>query len=300
MCHAAKLSMVRCCLVALAVTITTGIVAEGADKSKPGLIALDVVIVELSGKVQAGKLQQGDATGDEISKRIAELEKQGKLTSISRFHLSTLENQKALIQIGERVPVTTGVQRFSSRASGGNTGRSVSYQDTGSIVSATARIESDDRIVVELNIEQSRLKKSDLAPEGGDKKVAVFDPPKTSTLTVQSTVILRNGKAMLLGGRRRFVGASGSHTMILVSGRILQASSSAKAEGAAGKPQQLRIFHLKNTAVKEVSLLVKKLIPSGNYIAEADERSNTLLVKATKDHMSAIETLINELDRSKK
>jgi type II secretory pathway component GspD/PulD (secretin) len=118
------------------------------------------------------------------------LDTDDSIRQVRKVRLSSLENNLAQVQLGEQRPVVSG-------ESFGRSGiRTSMYQQEqlGTIVTMTARIDDDDRIVVELTFEMSRLEESMAGTESADVPV----PPAKQTVTLQTTISVPAGEPVLI------------------------------------------------------------------------------------------------------
>lgn len=118
------------------------------------------------------------------------LDTDDSIRQVRKVRLTSLENNLAQVQLGEQRPVVSG-QSF------GRSGiRTNMYQQEqfGTIVTMTARIGDDDRIVAELTFEMSRLEVSMETTESADAAV----PPAKQTVTLQTTISLPVGEPVLI------------------------------------------------------------------------------------------------------
>jgi len=142
-------------------------------------------LLELSGDTNKDDLPEFSGSAAQIAARIRDLKKQGKIASLTEIKVSSLENNPATFQIGERVGVVTSTS--SSRP--GYTQRSVRFEQTGQLLRVTARVAGEE-IVAEVDFEKSSLK-----PQKGEKELA----RGSDTFTVKSTVRLKPGQTVNLG-----------------------------------------------------------------------------------------------------
>lgn len=176
-------------------------------------VSIEVLIVQLSDTGTAGA--NAPAPTREL---ILELEKQGKITSLSRLQLNTLDQQAATVQFGERVGVVTGRTTFPGGANAGPSGRvasSIQFQEVGTLVEATPQVEGEGAILLMLKIEQTRL---NAAPEGEKNDPAAFIPPKTSITQCKTTLRVPTGKWVATGGQRGE--SEPTQTWILVTAKV--------------------------------------------------------------------------------
>ncbi len=179
-------------------------------------VSMEVLIVQLSDTGTAGA--NAPAPTREL---ILELEKQGKITSLTRLQLNTLDQQAATVQFGERVGVVTGRTAVSGGAApsgtgpGGRFASSIQFQEVGTLVESTPQVESDGAILLMLKIEQTRL---NAAPEGEKNDPAAFIPPKTSITQCKTTLRVPMGKWVATGGQRGE--GEPTQTWILVTAKV--------------------------------------------------------------------------------
>jgi type II secretory pathway component GspD/PulD (secretin) len=142
----------------------------------------------------AGSITQEIVRGD-LDQALADLEAQGELRIVARPELLVSDNQSAFLQLGQRVPRVTG----TSVSNRGMT-NSVSMENVGTILGVTGRVSDDQIITLEIDVEASYL-----GPEEEGTPVATTDQqvvrtPTIHTCSVQTTVALKNGQTVLIGG----------------------------------------------------------------------------------------------------
>jgi general secretion pathway protein D len=144
---------------------------------------------------------------------ISALESHTKVRIVSSPQLTVVDRQTASIQVGDQVPVITkSVQNSSS----GDTviANDVTFRDTGVILKVTPQIRGSGQ--VELNIEQevSRVVAT---------TSSAIDSPTISQRKVASTVLVPDGRAIVLGGlmtsseEETDAGLPGTHGTLLES-----------------------------------------------------------------------------------
>src|SRR6476619_1307990 len=100
----------RCRLLCLCLALTLPIwswrtsLAQD-EKAKPDrvMVAIDVLIADV-----VGEKDDADRSDKAVIERIQSLEKQNKLSRQTRVRLTTLNEQVAMTQFGERAPFATG------------------------------------------------------------------------------------------------------------------------------------------------------------------------------------------------
>lgn len=170
----------------------------------------------------------------EVMRKIRELEAAGRIYVANRMELTVVDNQNAMLQVGERVAVVTG--QMSSR--GGSPVNSYTNHDVGTMISVTTRVSDDDAITMQLAFEKSEI----VEAEKKDDEAAAFAPSSTSTLVQQTTVVLRNGHSTLAATLvARSPGADHEEAYLVVGATLLEAN-------AFGKPITFRSFSQRDTA----------------------------------------------------
>ncbi|HEY7550101.1 MAG TPA: type II secretion system secretin GspD [Hyphomicrobiaceae bacterium] len=109
---------------------------------------------------------------------------------ISSPSLTVMDNSTAVLQIGDQVPITT------ASAIGIVTGNapivnSVSYKDTGVILSITPRINSSGRVLLEIEQEVSSV---------ATTTSSTIDSPTIKQRRIKTSVFVKDGDALALGG----------------------------------------------------------------------------------------------------
>lgn len=120
------------------------------------------------------------------------LDSYGSTRVISNPHLSALDNQKATIKVGDRIPINQ--QTFVGGSTTGTVTNAVTttsqYIDTGVLVQVTPHINSGGLVTLEVNAEVSNP---------GNPAVA-GDAPPISTRSVQTLLAVPSGQTMVMGG----------------------------------------------------------------------------------------------------
>ncbi len=187
--------------------------ARSSEPTKTGeMIDVEVVLVEWNQAVNPAESLSG--SGKAVAERIAALEKAGKLTVNKRFRMTAYENLQSMIQLGERRARVTSMQV----AAGGRTMNQVQFENVGMLLSVQPTI-IDEKIAMQINFEQSAPKKRDDAPVIGEnadgEKVR---SESMGTLTVQTTVSLKSGDTVVVGG----VSEGATQQILLVTARVVK------------------------------------------------------------------------------
>jgi type II secretory pathway component GspD/PulD (secretin) len=271
--------------------------AAADDAAAGHAVEIEVVIAEAAG---AGK---PEAAGTAFSaEQIRDLEKQGKLDALARVRVSTIEKRPGSVQFGENVPVATS--RSFSRGFGGGADReaqapaAVSYtmQQVGTMVEAIPEIQADGSVIVQLQVERTRLERQPSAD--GEAAARSVVPPRSLTMSVRSSVHVPVGKTVVFEANQGSAKES-RQTWVLVSANVLAGPAAAGGGAAAAQPE-IKIFSLKNASAKELAQVVSTVIRGQAPLnIGVDERTNTLVLSGTRDDLAIVEAILVRLDEDK-
>jgi type II secretory pathway component GspD/PulD (secretin) len=230
-------------------------------------------------------------SGEMTAAKIMELEKQGKLDSLTRVKLSVVENVPGMVQYGDTVSIVTGrVEGFPGRGQQS----AFSRQNVGTMVSATARVEADGSIIIELNAERSGLVKPKPAAEGD----AQAEPPKISQLTSRTTVRVASGKPVIVGGQQSATGNESVHSYMVLTASVAGGAKAAAAPRAdARQVAVIKVFTLVHARASDVIKAIRPILEGQPIVLAADERTNSVIAHATDEHLEIAAALIQRLDQ---
>jgi general secretion pathway protein D len=109
---------------------------------------------------------------------------------VSSPSLTVMDNSTAMLQIGDQVPITTQ-SAASVLTPGAPIVNSVSYKDTGVILTITPRINESGRVLLEIEQEVSSV---------ATTTSSTIDSPTIKQRRVKTSVVVNNGEALTLGG----------------------------------------------------------------------------------------------------
>ena len=109
---------------------------------------------------------------------------------ISSPSLTVADNRTAVLQVGDQVPITTQ-SAVSVLTPGAPVVNSVSYKDTGVILSITPRINESGRVMLEIEQEVSTV---------SETTSSSINSPTISQRRVKTSVVVNDGEAFALGG----------------------------------------------------------------------------------------------------
>lgn len=160
---------------------------EGDDEPPRHSVRVEVLLVSSDGSLDQEDRQRLSGKTSEVMSSLRKLVADEKAMIVNHAELTTLEEQSAMLQIGETVAVRSGAMR-------GPTGRSTnSYTNMsiGTLIKVMTKV-VDDHVIVEFDFSKSDLDRV----EGDDESDR---PEGTSQLTYQSTLRVKNGEAQLSG-----------------------------------------------------------------------------------------------------
>ena len=103
----------------------------------------------------------------------------------------TIENVKAKIQVGDRVPTITQTQSVPSSTSATGIISSVQYTETGVLLSVTPRVNAGGQVTMEISQEVS---------QATENTVSGIDSPIIQKRSAESTVTVKSGETIILAG----------------------------------------------------------------------------------------------------
>jgi general secretion pathway protein D len=109
---------------------------------------------------------------------------------ISSPSLTVMDNKTAILQVGDEVPITTQ-SAVSVLTTGAPIVNSITYKDTGVILSITPRINESGRVLLDLEQEVSTVENTTSSG---------IDSPTISERRVRTSVVVNSGEPLALGG----------------------------------------------------------------------------------------------------
>nr|WP_315766702.1 MULTISPECIES: type II secretion system secretin GspD [unclassified Bradyrhizobium] len=109
---------------------------------------------------------------------------------VSSPSLTVMDNKTAVLQIGDQVPITTQSATSTLTANAAIV-NSVSYKDTGVILSITPRINESGRVLLDIEQEVSSV---------ANTTTSNIDSPTIRQRKIKTTVVVNDNDALVLGG----------------------------------------------------------------------------------------------------
>ena len=183
----------------------------------PRSVEVEVTLAELPRKDGA------DLTPDELAK-VADLTKAG---GGQRIRLTAVEGQPVTSTTGGSRPVVTGTAVGGFGPPDGGRGglggpgvrRAISYQSVGTMVQLTARVGSNGAVVLDLGVQDSKVRPPDAADEAGAGAAAVDSLSLTTKLTVPA------GKPVVARLVRTDGRVGATVAVVVVTAKVVEASS---------------------------------------------------------------------------
>ncbi|MDZ7595560.1 MAG: type II secretion system secretin GspD [Thiobacillus sp.] len=114
-----------------------------------------------------------------------------RLKIISSPHITVADNQKAKIQVGDRVPTISQTQTVASTTTATGIISSIQYTETGVMLSVTPRVNAGGQVTMEINQEVSNATPT---------TTSGIDSPTIQKRTAESTVTVKSGETIILAG----------------------------------------------------------------------------------------------------
>lgn len=165
----------------------------------PAMVSIQVLIAEVTlddGLVESGGALFGRMSGEDVESLIAELKKHGQFKMLARPAVTTLDNQSAFVQVGQREPrITATAMTPRGKAN------SVTLEDTGLTLGVTPRINADGLVTMEIDVDESHLGPAEegtvISSLPGGEEVRA---PQVQSSKLQTTVSAASGQTVVLGG----------------------------------------------------------------------------------------------------
>ena len=135
------------------------------------------------GIIKFGRSHEGYPFEFYYGAKINALVTDGKAKILSRPNVTTIQGREAVINVGSSVPVPT-IQTTNSTVT-----NSIEYRDAGIILRYTPRINADGTITAKIHTEVST-----------PQYVADMQAYRFNTRSAETTVTVRNGEPMIIGG----------------------------------------------------------------------------------------------------
>lgn len=136
------------------------------------------------------------ASSNSVSALLRALQESRRLEVLSRPQITALDNQEAIIRVGQRVPrvQSTNITQFGQQ-------NSVVYEDVGIILQVQPRVSPDGMVVMEIQAEKSKVgSEAEGIPIFTGLDGSVVRAPRIDQITAYSTVAAASGQTIVLSG----------------------------------------------------------------------------------------------------
>lgn len=136
------------------------------------------------------------ASSNSVSTLLRALQESRRLEVLSRPQITALDNQEAIIQVGQRVPrvQSTNITQFGQQ-------NSVVYENVGIILQVRPRVSPDGMVVMEIQAEKSQVgSEAEGIPIFTGLDGSVVRAPRIDQITAYSTVAAASGQTIVLSG----------------------------------------------------------------------------------------------------
>ncbi|HWP46907.1 MAG TPA: type II secretion system secretin GspD [Candidatus Limnocylindrales bacterium] len=130
-----------------------------------------------------------------LAAQLRTLATENRVKVLSNPHILVRNNEKATIQVGEEIPILSGVSTVPTTGAEGTVTNqfinSVQYRDIGIILRVTPRINKEGAVVLDIEQEVSNVQSASF----GDTRSPSFGKRNSST-----SVVAQNGQTLIIGG----------------------------------------------------------------------------------------------------
>ncbi|MEM6406110.1 MAG: type II secretion system secretin GspD [Pseudomonadota bacterium] len=202
-------------------------------------------------------------SGDVVKAMLNALATESQLSIVASPTLLVLNNQEALIQVGDEVPVST--QQQQATATDANIINSIEYRQTGVMLKVKPRINAGGLVILQVAQEAS------LVPGANNA-----DPltPRIQTRKISSTIAVNSGDTIMLGG-------------------LIENNQDRSAAGIPGLNRLPLIGHLLSTTADFKDLTVLLILITPRAISQ-----RTHLLQATESFRRRLQHLIPTAEES--
>jgi len=260
-------------------------------------VEFDVVIAEQSAHAASGDTLKGES-GEETLARIRELDAQGKLTALTRVHLSARAGGATSVQLGEKSAgggrATAAGDRGRGDFGGGFGGRAPDPSEAGTVVLGTPDIADDGTITLELQVEKTRLEERD-ADGGGSSRMITISARTDVSLADGETVIAHSFDGRAQEG---VAGDREQQYVIVVTAHIAGGLTMAARDDAAPEvDRKWTVYPLKVAVAAEAAKTLEELLPTLSRNIVVDLRTNSIFVAGPDDVLEKVDAFLQLLDK---
>jgi hypothetical protein len=183
------------------------IATQKGEAAKPGLVEKELDARQLTGPM------------GEVLAKVEALKKTGRIGYFRRIQLSAVEGQQASVSIGETKPWVTGVTVTGT----GHVIRNITYRNTGTMVKITSWVTADERVMMDLSIDDSRMRvPEDGVSLGTDEKSQPIPAMETTMAKLDTKLSVRSGHAAAAQAIQTATKGGQEQIFVVVAARIVE------------------------------------------------------------------------------
>lgn len=203
--------------------------AKGDAGQDLHMVAVDLLLVEVGSRkgegAKSGAVQQDvdtrALTGPtaEVLAKVDALKKTGRVSYFRSIHLAAAAGHPASVIIGETKPWVTGTN-FSAA---GHVSRNIAYRSTGTTAKITARLAATERVLLDVSIEDSRLRvPEDGVSVGTDEKGQPIPASEMTQAKLDTKLSIRSGQAVAVQAVETDTRGGQEQTFVIVAARLIE------------------------------------------------------------------------------
>jgi hypothetical protein len=205
---------------------------------RPQTVVIEVQVAEVATRKDAGTADSTDKDLDvkgfngpvaSVEAKLRALQNKGLLGTVRRLQLTGTEGQPSTVLVGEAKPYTTGLTMTAR----GVVARSISYRNVGTQLKASARVGPENRIEVDLDLNDSRMVPNEGLTLGKDEAGKPVYAMEFVTSRLTGKLGVAAGQAVAAEGVQTTTKAGMGQTLVIVSARVVDANARVEAEEAA-------------------------------------------------------------------
>ena len=182
------------------------LVAQEANVARSRPVTIDVWFLKMKKDAKTvphdllykAKSPDGDGVPvnrQEFVAQLAELNKKGLFVRSYHIRATTAAGQELTVHVGERKPTIRSAQRINGVAR-----NTITYENVGTMLSATPEILSDNRLRLSVKFEDSALAETDLVIQEATDDSAPIKADRVEIFTTETAVEVRSGYPCLVTG----------------------------------------------------------------------------------------------------
>lgn len=200
---------------------------------RPRMVAVKVWVAEvLPADKKAEPLDTKALNGptDAVRAKVEELRKNGLIGELRRLELTTTEDQYARAALLQTTPIVLGIHVTAT----GRVSRNITLSPSGVEASVTPRVGPDNIVMMQLDVQASRLYVGPDSPLiGVDENKAPVRATERVNVVVTGKVTVPSGRAVVVQGVKTTGKGAPFQALVIVSARVLDGTEKDRKEADA-------------------------------------------------------------------